>query len=61
MNYLGGDWENIGNGLDLDSTAQGGSDLWLLIYMCLFKMGILRITAYFSLSLVIKVGIEISK
>lgn len=59
MNYLGGDWENIGNGLDLDSTAQGGSDLWLLIYMCLFKMEILRITAYFSL--VIKVGIEISK
>lgn len=43
MNYLGGDWENIGNLLDLGSAAQGERDLWPLIHLCAFKVGILRI------------------
>lgn len=43
MNYLGGDWENTGNLMDLGSTAQGEWDLRFFIYMGPFKMGILRI------------------
>lgn len=48
-------WKFIGFGV------QGEWDLWPLIHVCAFKTGILRIKVSFSLSLVNKVGTEISK